>query len=320
MAMDLEKPDLDMQTGNSPKPQVAVWMVTYNHEKYIAQAIESVMVQQADFDFRLYIGEDCSTDGTRNICKAMQAKYPDKIELVLHEKNVGGNANARQVFDRCFNSGAQFVAMLEGDDYWTDVLKLQKQVGFFEQNQDYILHSGSAQVERNGVETLQMMGGNGDFSFTLPDFYTQNNLVTCTVMFRSTKIEFPDFYKKSYFGDWSLYVYMLMQSNGKAFRSNDIFAMYRIHENGMMHALSTVKKTEWHMNQIQLVKDYVGYKKFAAADIQNINTYLVVKFRVLLKNRSFFEAIGVFFLNFRFSKFKMPFRKYAGALKQSLQS
>jgi glycosyltransferase involved in cell wall biosynthesis len=109
-------------------------MVTYNHESYIAQAIESVLMQNTNFEYKLIIGEDCSTDRTNEIVKQYTEKYPDKITAFLNKKNLGIKNNAKQIYTACT---AKYIALLEGDDYWTDPLKLQKQVDFLETNPEY---------------------------------------------------------------------------------------------------------------------------------------------------------------------------------------
>ena len=111
-------------------PVVSVWMTTYNHEPYIRQAIEGVMMQKTDFEFELVIGEDCSTDKTREICFEYQKKHPDKIRVLWSAKNLNRNphpagGNGRRTLVRC---RGEFIADCEGDDYWIDPLKLQKQV------------------------------------------------------------------------------------------------------------------------------------------------------------------------------------------------
>ena len=107
-------------------PVVSVHMITYNHEPYIRQAIEGVMMQKTDFEFELVIGEDCSQDKTREICFEYQKKYPDKIRVLWWHENVSKlGGNGRRVTAHC---RGEFVAYCEGDDYWSDPLKLQKQV------------------------------------------------------------------------------------------------------------------------------------------------------------------------------------------------
>lgn len=107
-------------------PVVSVHMVTYNHEPYIRQAIEGVIMQKTDFEFELVIGEDCSQDKTREICFEYQRKYPDKIRVLWWHENVSKlGGNGRRNLARC---RGEFIAFCEGDDYWIDPLKLQKQV------------------------------------------------------------------------------------------------------------------------------------------------------------------------------------------------
>ena len=117
-------------------PVVSVHMITYNHEPYIRQAIEGVMMQKTDFEFELVIGEDASQDKTREICFEYQKKYPDKIRVLwwhenLRKVNHPGGGNSRRVYARC---RGEFIALCEGDDYWIDPLKLQKQVDVMRKN------------------------------------------------------------------------------------------------------------------------------------------------------------------------------------------
>src|ERR1035438_103773 len=110
---------------------VSACIITYNQEKYIAQAIESVINQKCDFKFELIIGEDCSKDNTRAIVAAYAAKYPDIIVPVLQEKKMGASLN----FNTCLmRSRGKYFSALEGDDYWTDSNKLQRQFDFMEAN------------------------------------------------------------------------------------------------------------------------------------------------------------------------------------------
>lgn len=117
-------------------PLVSVHMVTYNHEPFIRQALDSVLMQQCDFPFEVVIGEDCSTDRTREICFEYQVKYPDKIRVLYAEEN-----SFRRHRSQCINvwrvtksCRGEFAAWCEGDDYWVDPKKLQKEVDIFRQH------------------------------------------------------------------------------------------------------------------------------------------------------------------------------------------
>jgi glycosyltransferase involved in cell wall biosynthesis len=111
------------------KPLVSAKMITYNHAPYIAQAIEGVIQQKTDFPFELVIGEDCSTDGTREIVFDYQKRYPDIIRVITSDKNVGACKNSIRADKAC---RGKYIAFCEGDDYWHDSTKLQKQIKLME--------------------------------------------------------------------------------------------------------------------------------------------------------------------------------------------
>lgn len=111
------------------EPLVSVKIITYNHAPFIVQAIEGVLQQKTSFPFELVIGEDCSTDGTREIVFEYQKKHPDIIRVVTSDKNVGMKKNGLRTLNAC---QGKYVAFCEGDDYWQSPYKLQKQVDYLE--------------------------------------------------------------------------------------------------------------------------------------------------------------------------------------------
>lgn len=117
-------------------PKVSVFMMTYNHEFYIRQAIESVLMQKTNFDFDIVVGDDYSTDGTREIIESISDIYPGKFKLLLHRENIGAIANQKAVFQACTG---KYIAICEVGEYWIDPLKLQKLVDFMESEEEYML-------------------------------------------------------------------------------------------------------------------------------------------------------------------------------------
>lgn len=115
-------------------PDVSVFIITYNQEKTIAQTIDSILTQQGDFTLELIIGEDCSTDATREICLAYQQKYPETIKLLLQDTNQGLLKNYIDSIRLC---RGRFIAVCAGDDYWCDEHKIEKQLRFFDEHSDY---------------------------------------------------------------------------------------------------------------------------------------------------------------------------------------
>lgn len=114
---------------------VSVIVLTYNHEKYIKQALDSILMQKVDFNYEILIGDDCSQDETPNILKEYKQKHPDIIRLFLRTENVGATRNS---YGLLTNSRGKYLATCEGDDFWTDENKLQIQVDFLEKNRSFI--------------------------------------------------------------------------------------------------------------------------------------------------------------------------------------
>lgn len=114
-------------------PLVSVVMITYNHERFIREAIESIVKQMCDFDYELIIGEDCSSDLTREICFECQERYPQIVRVIWSAKNVGAGLNWRRVTQR---ARGKYLAICEGDDFWISQTKLQQQVEVLEKDED----------------------------------------------------------------------------------------------------------------------------------------------------------------------------------------
>lgn len=113
---------------------VSIVVMTYNHENFIKQALDGILIQEVNFKYEIVIGEDCSTDETREIVFNYAKKYPDIIKVVTSQENVGVNQNARRAVSA---TNGKYIAFCEGDDYWHDKYKLQNQVDFLESNKDY---------------------------------------------------------------------------------------------------------------------------------------------------------------------------------------
>lgn len=115
-------------------PLVSIVCITYNHEPYLRQALDGFLMQKCDFPFEIVLAEDCSTDGTREICREYAVKYPDVIHHVWSENNIGAVENEARAIRA---AKGKYIALCEGDDYWTDAQKLQKQVDFMESHPEY---------------------------------------------------------------------------------------------------------------------------------------------------------------------------------------
>lgn len=114
---------------------VSVIMLTYCHERYIRKALDSVLVQKTQLRYEILIGDDASQDGTQTIIKEYAERYPDVIKPIFHTESLGATRNANSLIQK---AKGKYIAELEGDDYWSDPLKMQKQWEFLESNPQYI--------------------------------------------------------------------------------------------------------------------------------------------------------------------------------------
>lgn len=158
---------------------LSVVMTTYNHERYIAQAIESVLMQQTAFGVEIVVGNDCSSDRTQAIVDDYRARYPEFILTVDHSERVGMRANYR----RCVEAAeGRYIAMLDGDDYFTAYDKLQKQVELLEQNPDVgMCYTRSRRIDQDGNTTIYP---EGDCLTSFEAMLRRNPAENCTVVAR----------------------------------------------------------------------------------------------------------------------------------------
>ena len=135
-------------------PKLSVIFITYNHKDYVERALLSVVTQETDFPFEVVVGDDCSTDGTQDIVKKIAADYPDRVKLNLRKENTGGRPTLN-VYETTMKCEGEYLAYLEGDDYWTDKHKLQKQVDFLEKNKEYIATTHALAMVDAGSRPIQ---------------------------------------------------------------------------------------------------------------------------------------------------------------------
>ncbi len=214
-------------------PIVSVHLLTYNHAKFIRQSVESVINQKTDFDFEIIIGDDCSTDGTREIVKELEAQYPTLIKVVSGKTNGGPQPNSIRILENC---AGKYMAALEGDDYWIDPLKLQKQVDFMENNPEFSVCFTNTRVEFfEGIEEPFFLNQNlVKDVFTLDDLIAENEvwfMGTATLFYKMSAI-FPvePWFYKTKSGD--IPMIMLAARFGKIKYIPEVTAAYRRHAAG----------------------------------------------------------------------------------------
>ncbi len=219
------------------QPKVSVMMITYNHEKFIAQAIEGVLRQKTAFPIELVIGEDCSTDRTREIVLAFQNRHPDIIRALTPQTNLGMGRNCVETIKAC---RGEYIAICEGDDYWTDPEKLAKQAALLDAHPEHVLcfHRVTAFEDATSEEKYDYPPpDNRKPICTHEELITFNCIQTCSAMFRRGAV--PDFgeeFLNLKMGDFPLFI--LLTRHGSAAYLDDNMARYRLHVHGAWSSAS----------------------------------------------------------------------------------
>jgi glycosyltransferase involved in cell wall biosynthesis len=217
-------------------------MVTYRHEPFLVQAIESVLEQRTKFSIELVIGDDSSPDGTAQIARDFAARFPDRIRFHSTERNLGLTYNLDRTIGQC---RGQYVAWLEGDDYWISPDKLQRQADFLDANPDCAwCFTRAIVVDEEGrkIQTKPVIH-EARPKYTLAEYLDRLfQPRACTVMFRHRLFaKFPGWFFEMPTGDMPLHV--LNGEHGDIGLVDEEMAAYRIHPGGVWS--SGVSPTAW---------------------------------------------------------------------------
>lgn len=207
---------------------VSIFMLTYNQEAFISQAIEGVLMQKTDFRYQLVIGEDCSSDATLQICESYAAQYGDRIKLLASPAANGGLiANYMRTIAACDGT---YIAICDGDDYWIDENKLQKQVDFLNRNPSY-------SIVYTAVQRLFNDGQKQDYRFApkkspmnFEDLIFDNFIYSVTALFKNPQLNgagIPQWIGDFPFGDWQTYLWVVKDSGDIHFL-DEITSVYRM--------------------------------------------------------------------------------------------
>lgn len=221
---------MDIQRTEA-SPMVSVFMMTYNHERYLAQALDSVLAQVRDFSMEIVIGEDCSTDNTRAIVLDYHRRYPDLIRPLLPPQNIGAMNNQIQIMEAC---RGKYVAILEGDDYWTDVHKLVRQVNFLESHPDFsfCFHNALVVHEDGSGKASHLMTSDIKSEYSLDDITREWNIATASVVYRRQLLpELPMWARDATAADLPMFVTLANQ--GRVGFLPEVMSVYRINAGGV---------------------------------------------------------------------------------------
>ena len=210
--------------------RVTVLLTTYNHEKYIAQALDSVLMQETNFDYEVVILEDCSTDATRDILQTYHQRYPGRIRLRLAERNQHSNNPFTEEFNA---SQSVYIAMLDGDDYWTSAKKLQRQVEFLENHAECVICFHNVLRVYEGEERAPLLYNSAQQKpiSNIEDLWQYCFIAGCSPLIRKAAVStLPKWYNDLPVGDWPLF--LLAAQHGQIGYIDDVLGVYRIHPSG----------------------------------------------------------------------------------------
>ncbi len=236
------------------RPLVSVCLITYQHGKYIRECLENVYAQVTDFPFEVLIGEDDSTDGTREICIKYAERYPNITRLFLHERgdrtSLDPSAPWRQNFlNNVVNARGRYIALLEGDDYWTDPLKLQKQIDVMESDTSIsgAFHDWVVLDEDSGAETIKIGKRRIDRRANLESVIREKNMSTASMVFRNDIdwSRLPDWFFNISIGDYG--IVLLVAQRGDWFYLEDVMSVFRHHNSGIWSGSSSDFRFNEHM-------------------------------------------------------------------------
>lgn len=218
---------------------VSVCCMTYNHVSFIRQCLDGFMMQKCSFNFEVLIHDDASTDGTQNIIQEYVTRYPDIIKPIYQKENQyskGIDPNVKYNFSR---AKGKYIAMCEGDDYWTDPYKLQKQVDFLGSHPDYVMCSHRF---NQYVQDKNLLEEEKDLTFQGAD-YDLKNLIggkwltqTLTVMYRRDALDLQRY--ESYGMSLDMILFYELLRNGKGYCFSDVMGVYRLHKGGVWSEVS----------------------------------------------------------------------------------
>jgi glycosyltransferase involved in cell wall biosynthesis len=227
--------------------KVSICSITYNHEKYISQAIESWLQQETNFEFEIVIGEDGSKDNTRAIISKYIEQYAERIKMISSQENVGMLGNFLRTIEAC---NGDFIAICEGDDYWIDNKKLQKQIDFLESNSDYGMISGDIVLvdeNDNPIEDNQMVleqRAKRKETISFIDLLQTNIINTLTVCVRADLMKelVQRIRKENFWLVLDYWFWLSISINHKISVSTEKLAKYRVHNQGATKNSNDIKK------------------------------------------------------------------------------
>ncbi len=246
--------------------KLSVMVITYNHEHFLAQALESVLAQRTNFEFEIVVGEDYSTDGTREVLSDFHRRYPQRIVGLVRDRNVGVMKNLKETLAAC---RGQYVAFLEGDDFWTCDDKLQSQADFLDAHPECAISCHRARfLDEIGTAEHTIFPAIPAGTYALDELLKGNFIMTCTAVCRWNCFgQLPNWFLDLNLGDWPLFA--LLARNGTVNLMDDTMATYRVHQGGIWSSRTQSSRLKEGIRMLKALNGELSYEhsKIAQATI-----------------------------------------------------
>lgn len=311
---------------------VSICCLVYNHAPFLRECFEGFVMQKTNFPVEILVHDDASTDGSQEIIKEYTAKYPTLFKPIYQKENQYSKGIGVSVTYQFPRAKGKYIALCEGDDYWTDPYKLQKQVGFLETNPDVGLVAHRLKVfnQNSGIFSEDWLGylfenGNDKHEITLNEYFKIWANHPCTVMFRKSMYDCNDADRFSYYRD--IHMFFNVMQHGRLFCFNNVSSVYRVHDNGIWSNTSYITRQRFNLitsrelyhnyPQIPLLKDAYygtlkGYVKLYIYD--GVGYDEEKKLSEELKSNSFYVEKIYLFLMMRIKQIAIKLKVWKGLL------
>jgi glycosyltransferase involved in cell wall biosynthesis len=248
---------------DASRPKATVMIITYNHVKYIAQAIESVLAQQTTFPFAIHVVDDCSTDGTSDVVRNYAARYPGVVKPFINKKNLGRKVTQRNFYYGWSTLDGDYACVLEGDDYWATTTRLQTHVDFLEANPDFAgCATHALKVYEDGSKDPEM------FPPQAREIHDVRDLIMISSFFHASSLTFrnvfrgkvPRYLRSPLSCD--IFITIAHAQFGKIRFFSDVGSVYRVHDGGLFSGMCKTKGWMWNIDGFVACNRWLGYRYF----------------------------------------------------------
>ncbi len=310
--------------GDIDTPVVSICSASYNLESCVAEAIDSFLMQETNFPFEILIRDDCSTDNTADIIKKYAARYPRLIKPIYEKENTYSKG-IKPMLQVIKVAKSNYIATCDADDYWTDSLKLQKQLDFLENNPLYsgcfhdclIVHEGK---NNNQQQRLRIGDRKIDEEVDLTSIIDKNNIDSSSIMFRNFIEKAPKYWTEATSKvDYALMI--MIAEHGKIKYLPEVMSAYRIHDGSIWSSRSPIYKEKEAIKFYSLLQEHFTDNKYVLKALSEKKKYAFYSLSLMLvREKQRLDSLHYLILSLDFSNLINQNRRYLYYIKEFIKS